>query len=69
MNLFTKQTHRLRNEFIPPVTSEGGGRGRARLGVWDCQGHIAIFKIDNQQGPTVKKNNKNNKLILKRRIS
>ena len=26
---------------------------RDRLGVWDWHVHTAIFKIDNQQGPTV----------------
>ena len=47
MNLFTKQkqTHRLREQ-----TSLLGekGRGRDRLGVWDWQVHIAIFKIGNK---------------------
>ena len=28
---------------------------RDRQGVWDGHGHTAIIKIDNQQGPTVKK--------------
>ena len=28
------------------------GGGKDRLGVWDWQVHTAIFKIDNQQGPT-----------------
>ena len=27
--------------------------GRGRLGVWDWHVHTAIFKIDNQQEPTV----------------
>ena len=27
--------------------------GRDRLGVWDWHVHTAIFKVDNQQGPTV----------------
>ena len=26
---------------------------KSRLGVWDWHVHTAIFKIDNQQGPTV----------------
>ena len=32
-----------------------GGKtlGEDTLGVWDWQVHIAVFKIDNQQGPTV----------------
>ena len=29
-----------------------------RLGVWDWHVHTAVFKIDNQQGPTVKKKKK-----------
>ena len=28
--------------------------GKIRLGVWDWYVDTAIFKIDNQQGPTVK---------------
>ena len=30
-------------------------RGRDRLGICDWHVHTVIFKIDNQQGPTVKK--------------
>ena len=30
------------------------GRKRDSLGVWDGQVHTAIFKMDNQQGPTMK---------------
>jgi len=29
------------------------GEGRDRLGVWGQHAHTAVFKIDNQQGPTV----------------
>ena len=29
------------------------GAGRNSLGVWDGHVHTAIFKMDNQQGPTV----------------
>ena len=53
MNLFTKQkqTHKLKrmNLWLP------GGRvgGTDRLGVWDRHVYNAIFKIDNQRGPTV----------------
>ena len=52
-NLFTKQkqTQRLR-EWTYGYQGEKVG-GRDRLGVWDWQVHIAIFKIDNQQSPTV----------------
>ena len=28
-------------------------RGRVTQGVWDEHVHTAIFKVDNQQGPTV----------------
>ena len=53
MNLFTKQkqTHRLRE----PTYGYQGRRvgGRDRVGVWDWHVHTAVFKIDNQKGPTV----------------
>ena len=32
---------------------EGRMGGRDSSGVWDGHVHTAIFKIDNQQGPTV----------------
>ena len=35
------------------ITRNEWGRGRNRLGVWGQHAHTAIFKIDNQQGPTV----------------
>ena len=36
------------------VTSgERCGGGEDRLGVWDWHVHTAVFKSDNQQGPTV----------------
>ena len=52
MNLFTKQkqTHRLREWSYGYGGKGGGAEG---LGVWDWHVHTAIFKIDNQQGPTV----------------
>ena len=53
MNLFTKQrqTHRLREWTYG---YQGGRMGeRDRLGVWDGYVHTAIFKVDNQPGPTV----------------
>ena len=34
------------------VTKEES-RGRDKLGVWDEHTHTTIYKIDNQQGPTV----------------
>ena len=53
MNLFTKQkqTHRLRERTYGYQRGRVGGRDR--LGVWDWHVHSAIFKIDNQQGPTL----------------
>ena len=54
MNLFTKQeqTHRLR-EWTYGYKEVRVGR-RDRLRVWDWHVYTAIFKIDNQQGPTIK---------------
>ena len=53
MNLFTKQKqpHRLRKQIYG--YQSGKVRGRDKLGVWDQQIHTTIYKIDNQQGPTV----------------
>ena len=42
------------NKFI--VAGDGGGMGEwwgKRQRVWDGHVHTAIFKVDNQQGPTV----------------
>ena len=52
MNLFIKekQTHRLREQTD---SYQGGRVAGERLGVWDWHVHTAIFKMDNQQGPTV----------------
>ena len=52
MNLFTKQTHRLRKQAYG---YQRGKRGvwRDRLGVWDQHIHTTMFKTYNQQGPTV----------------
>ena len=41
-----------------------GGVVSDRLGVWDGHVHSVIFKIDNQQGPTVKKKSSLKKKIL-----
>ena len=41
----------IENELT--VTRGEGLGGRGRLGVWDRHVHTAIYKIDNQQGPTV----------------
>ena len=56
MNLFTKQkqTHRLRKQTHGSQRGKIlGGVGRDNLGVWDWHVHTTVFKIDNQQGPTV----------------
>ena len=51
MNLFTKQkkTHRHKktNSWLPKR------KGGYKLGVWDENIDTTIYKIDNQQGPTV----------------
>ena len=53
MNLFTKQkqTYRYRKQ------SYGFQRenvvGRDKSGAWDEHTHATLYKIDNQQGPTV----------------
>ena len=47
-------THRLREWTYG--YQWGSVAERDRLGVWDCHVYTAIFKVDNQQGPTVKKN-------------
>ena len=53
MNLFTKQkqTHRLYKQMYGYQRGNVGGRDK--LGVWDYHIHTTIYKIDNQQGPTV----------------
>ena len=35
------------------ITSRGRIGRRARMGDWDWHAHTAIYKVDNQQGPTV----------------
>jgi len=37
--------------------SQGKGGGKHSYRVWDQHVHIATFKIDNQQGPTVQQRN------------
>ena len=52
MNLFTKQkqTHRFKKQYM---VTKGESSGRDKLGVWDEQIHTTVYKIDEQQGPTV----------------
>ena len=56
MNLFTKQkqTHRLR-EWINGCQAKREGREawEEEMGSWDWHVYSAMFKMDNQQGPTV----------------
>ena len=64
----------LENELMVTRGWVGGGGWRDRVWVWDWHAHNAIFKIDNQQGPTVQHrelcsifcNNLNGKRIWKR---
>ena len=53
MNLLTKQkqTYRLREQTYG--TQRGRMGGRDSQGAWDQQAHTAIFKTDNQLGPTI----------------
>ena len=57
MNVFTKQkqTHRKRRQTYG--YQEERGLGRDKLGVWDQQIQTTIYKIEKQQGPTVKHRN------------
>ena len=41
----------IKNKLM--VTKGERGVGRDKLGVWDYHRHTTIYKIDNQQGPTV----------------
>ena len=49
MNLQSRSNSQRANLCLQRGTS---GR-RDRLGVWDGHVHTTIFKVDNQQGPTV----------------
>ena len=56
MNLFTKQkqTYRYRKQtYGYQRGSVGAGWRRDKSGVWDEHTQTTIYKIDNQQGPTV----------------
>ena len=37
----------------PPICTSGKDGGRGSWGVWEGHVHGAVFKMDNQQGPTV----------------
>ena len=50
-NLSTKQTHRQREQTSG--CQGGEGWGREVLGVWDSQMQIIIYRMGEQQGPTV----------------
>ena len=47
-----KQNHRLGKSTYGYQRGKVGG-GVYKLGVWDWYIHITIFKMDDQQGPTV----------------
>ena len=49
MNLFTKQTHRHRNQTY----GYESGRERGKLEAWNEQIYITTCKIDFKKGPTV----------------
>ena len=53
MNLLSKlkEIHRLREETYSCWRGKNGRKGQ--LGNRDGQVHTAVFKMDNQQGPTV----------------
>lgn len=55
MNLFTRQKpiHRLREQTYEWQGREKADVGRDSSGVWDGHEHTAVFKVDNQQRPTV----------------
>ena len=53
MNLFTKQkqTYRYRKQIYG--CQRGNMRERDTSGAWDEHTHTTIYKIGNQQGPTI----------------
>ena len=51
MNLFTKQKQTLRHRK-QTYSYQGGKWGKDKLGVWDQQIYITIYKLHKQQGPT-----------------
>ena len=55
MNLFIKQkqTYRYPKQTYGYQRGNSVGGGVDNSGAWDEHTHITIYKIDNQQGPTV----------------
>ena len=53
MNLFTKQKQTHRNQKHSYGYQRVNVEGRDKSGTWDEHKHTTIYKIDNQQGPTV----------------
>ena len=55
MSFLTKQNqiHKLREQTYGTDGCQGKDRRKGQFGNWDGHVHIAIFKLGNQQGPTV----------------
>ena len=53
MNLFTEQKQTYRYQKQTHAYQKGNKAGRGKLGAWDEQAHTAVYKIDNEQEPTV----------------
>ena len=53
MNLFTKQKQTYRYRKQTYGYQMGNMAGRDKSGTWNEHTHTIIYKIDNQQGPTV----------------
>ena len=53
MNLFTKQKQIYRYQKQTYGNQMGNVVGRDKSGAWDEHTHTTIYKIDNQQVPTV----------------
>ena len=50
IHLLLEKYNILENKLM---ITRGKGKSRDRLGVWDRYVHTNIFKINNQQGPTI----------------
>ena len=53
MNVYAKQKQNHRHRKQAYAYQKGEGWGEDKLGVWDQHIHTTIYKIDNQQGPTI----------------